>query len=166
MRLRRTIFVSLAIFSFDFASHAQWQLQRLYTFTNLSSSASTAPGFITQGHDGNFYGTLTYLGGGGQGRFFKMTSDGTVITFPPATSPPIDALNSELAPTDDGGFFATTSTNTPPGLGTILKLTPSGDISTVFTFDNPLNGARPMRKTQRLNVARARRRSSQGLAWA
>jgi uncharacterized repeat protein (TIGR03803 family) len=143
MRLRHTIFVGLAIFSFDFVSHAQSQLQRLYTFTNVSPSISAVPSFITQGHDGNFYGTLIYLNSGGQGRFFQMTPAGTLSTFPPATLPPIDGLNPELAPTDDGGFYATTETNSPPDLGSILKLTPSGQINYVFTFSNPTDGGRP-----------------------
>jgi hypothetical protein len=74
-----------------------------------------------------------------------MTPSGTITFFPATTSPAIAGLNAELATADDGGFYATTTTNASfpfPSLGLILKLSPSGQISTAFTF-HPLNGGRP-----------------------
>jgi hypothetical protein len=141
MRILQTLFLGLAIFSIDFASHAQWQPQRLYTFTN--AAAEGTPAFITQGADGNFYGTVIYSGV--QGRFFKMTPAGAVTLYPPPISATVNGLNAELAPADDGGFYATTTTNVSfpfPSLGLIVKLAPSGQVSTAFTF-NPLSGGRP-----------------------
>src|SRR5689334_2313632 len=151
MRLLQTLLLGLAIFSFDFASRAQWQLQQLCTFSN--NPAQGTPSFITQGSNGNFYGTLSSIAVFGPppnafvivGRFFEMTPSGSVTIFPPMTLPAIPGLNPELAPADDGGFYATTFTNASflfPSLGSTLKLTPSGQISTAFTF-HPLNGGRP-----------------------
>lgn len=149
MRLRCATLLGLASFSFAFASHAQWQLQQLCTFSN--NAAQGTPSFITQGSNGNFYGTLIYTASAppnlfvSEGRFFEMTPSGAITFFPNTNSPAIAGLNSELAPTDDGGFYATTTTNSslPPSRGLILKLTSSGQISTVFNFRNSLDGGRP-----------------------
>jgi len=151
MRLLQILFLGLAIFSFDFVSHAQWQLQQLCMFSN--NPAQGTPSFIIQGSNGNFYGTLSSTAVSGPlpnnvvivGRFFEMTPSGAVTIFPTTPSSAIIGLNAELAPADDGGFYATITTNTSfplPSLGSILKLTPSGQISTAFTF-HPLNGGRP-----------------------
>src|ERR1051326_1125534 len=151
MCLRCAILLGLASFSFNFASHAQWQFQQLCTFSNNPAPPRT-PSFITQGTNGNFYGTLIYSSVAPPNtpvsdcRFFEMTPSGGVTLFPPATSPPILSLNPELATADDGAFYATTTTNASfpfPGLGLILKLTPSGQISTAFAFRNPSDGGRP-----------------------
>lgn len=150
MRVLQTLFLGLGIFSFDFASQAQWQLQQLCAVSN--NAALGTPTFITQGTNGNFYGTLIHSPGpppsssATAGRFFEMTPSGAITFFPATTSPAIAGLNSELAPADDGGFYATTTTNVSfpfPSLGLILKLTASGQISTVFSFRNPLDGGRP-----------------------
>jgi hypothetical protein len=150
MRILQTLFLGLAIFSFDFASQAQWQLQQLCAVSN--NAALGTPTFITQGTNGNFYGTLIHPPGpppsssATAGRFFEMTPSGVITFFPATTSPAIAGLNAELAPADDGGFYATTTTNVSfpfPSLGLILKLAPSGQVSTVFTFRNPLDGGRP-----------------------
>jgi hypothetical protein len=118
-----------------------------------NNPAQGTPSFIIQSSNGNFYGTLSSTAVIGPppnpvvivGRFFEMTPSGSVTIFPPTPSSAILGLNPELAPADDGGFYATTFTNATfpfPSLGSILKLTPSGQISTAFTF-HPLNGGRP-----------------------
>ncbi len=151
MGLRCVILLGFVSFSFDFASHAQWQLQQLCMFSN--TPAQGTPAFITQGSNGNFYGTLTHPAVVGpppgttviEGRFFEMTPSGAITIFPAAPSPAIIGLNPELAPADDGSFYATTTTNVSfpsPGLGLIVKLAPSGQVSTAFTF-SPLYGGRP-----------------------
>jgi Gloeo_Verruco repeat len=150
MRILQTLFLGLAIFSIDVASQAQWQLQQLCVFSN--NPAQGAPSFITQGSNGNFYGTLSSTAAIGfppsfviQGRFFEMTPSGAITIFPATPSSAILGLNAELAPADDGGFYATTTTNSSfpfPSLGLIIKLALSGQISTAYTF-NPSHGGRP-----------------------
>jgi uncharacterized repeat protein (TIGR03803 family) len=113
------------------------------TFTALNGGGEFAAALI-QGTDGNLYGTMFAGGSPGNGTVFKISPSGTVTTlysfgFPPSASFPRAAL---LKGTD-GNFYGTTyygGTNsciyggTNYGCGTIFKITPSGTLTTLYSF--------------------------------
>jgi uncharacterized repeat protein (TIGR03803 family) len=99
---------------------------------------------LTLGTDGNLYGTTVYGGnGGGYGTVFRITPTGNLTTlydfsgqnydaYPQA--PPIQAR--------DGNFYGTTVGDFNGNGGTVYKMTPSGEETTLFKFDRT-DGAGP-----------------------
>jgi uncharacterized repeat protein (TIGR03803 family) len=130
-------------------------LTTLYSFCSQTECAdgSGPRAALVQGTDGNFYGT-TEAGGAntnsecteGCGTVFKITPSGTLTT--------LYSFCSDTGCTDgygplagliegtDGNFYGTTemggaNTNSEctEGCGTIFKITPSGTLSTLHSFD-------------------------------
>src|SRR5579864_686816 len=112
--------------------------------------ASQTPGFqpyggLILGTDGNFYGT-NYAGGTSYdaGTIFKITPSGTLTDLYDFTAasdgslpyaPPIQGT--------DGNFYGTTSFNgSNNNYGTIYKVTPLGQLKTLYEFDYT-HGANP-----------------------
>jgi uncharacterized repeat protein (TIGR03803 family) len=117
---------------------------------------------LVQGADGNFYGTTTFGGNGicisnGCGTVFKITPtgmlttlhrfDGTDGAFPSAT----------LVQGTDGNFYGTTQdggttsiscpSGTHTGCGTVFRITPSGTLTSLYSFclqNNCADGANPI----------------------
>jgi uncharacterized repeat protein (TIGR03803 family) len=113
------------------------------TFTTLHSGGAFAAGLIL-GNDGNFYGTSLAGGTVGYGWVFKITPSGTLTTLhnfgrlPSGTYP-----SAALVQASDGNFYGTTKeggTNsclyggTNFGCGTLFRITPSGTLTTLYTF--------------------------------
>jgi len=93
-------------------------------------------GGLTLGTDGNFYGTA--FGGGkfGYGTVFQITPGGTVTVLHNFAS--TDGSNPHAPPIQgtDGNFYGTTQTGgTNVYYGTVYKITPSGTITTLYSFD-------------------------------
>jgi uncharacterized repeat protein (TIGR03803 family) len=94
---------------------------------------------LTQGADGNFYGTTQWGGTNncelGCGTIFKMTSTGTLTTLHNFCSQLNCADGSApMAPlmqVPTGDFYGTTSSN---GVGTVFKMTSTGTLTTLYTF--------------------------------
>jgi len=109
--------------------------------TLQSCSIATGEGFywgtrLAVGSDGNFYGTTE--GGGGAydyGTVFKMTPKGvwTVLYLftggADGASPGAGLLLGR-----DGNFYGTTTRFGGSGLGTFFKITPSGALTTLYSF--------------------------------
>lgn len=109
---------------------------------------------LVQGRDGNYYGTTWqggYLqcGGGGNqgcGTVFKVTANGVETTlhiFCTQTG----CLDGGypyggLVLGTDGNFYGTTSFGGAGSAGTIFKITPQGELTTLYAFDTT-NGASP-----------------------
>jgi uncharacterized repeat protein (TIGR03803 family) len=117
------------------------------TLTTLASVSSSYAGLI-QATDGNFYGTTEYGGNGacdgGCGTVFKVTPSGTLTTLLAFTSSanPVAALIQAT----DGNLYGTTGVGganndcggSPPGpvgCGMVFKVTLSGTLTTLFSFD-------------------------------
>ena len=132
-------------------------LTALYSFcsqTNCADGQYPQSGLV-QASDGNFYGT-TPEGGGGVyhqgGTVFKITSSGTLTTIYnfcslPACADGADSLAALLQGTD-GNFYGTTMGGgaycTPnSGCGTVFKITPSGSLTTLHSFDDTDDGKAP-----------------------
>jgi uncharacterized repeat protein (TIGR03803 family) len=122
------------------------------TFSTLHSFDSTdgsAPACgLVQASDGNFYGT-TYQGGAnnscpnGCGTVFKMSPGGTLTTLHSFDSTEGANPIAALIQATDGNFYGTTyGGGTAGGWGTVLKITPTGTVTTLHSFDGN-DGAQP-----------------------
>jgi uncharacterized repeat protein (TIGR03803 family) len=126
-------------------------LTTIYPFcsqANCSDGAEPSAGVI-QGSDGNFYGT-TYYGGAnhstnapyGDGTVFQLTPSGTLTTLHSFCSNYIDyncldggGPTSALIEANDGNFYGTTGFGgANRSAGTVFKITPSGTLTTLYSF--------------------------------
>jgi uncharacterized repeat protein (TIGR03803 family) len=106
----------------------------LYSFPFAFESAG-----LIQGVDGDFYGTNEMIA-------FKIDSSGNFTQLAGLSSSP-DAPISPLIQASDGNFYGTMSEGGADGLGSIFKMNPSDQITTLYSFEytNPgaTNGAWP-----------------------
>jgi len=116
-------------------------LTTLYSFcsqTNCSDGYWPSAGLI-QAKDGNFYGT-TVTGGNARygGTIFKITPEGTLTTLYSfcAQTSCVDGQGPEavLLQGSDGNFYGTTAGGGNANNGTIFKITPSGTLTTLYSF--------------------------------
>ncbi len=101
-------------------------------------------GSLTQGTDGNIYGTTTNGGGHGYGNIYRITPSGeitSIYNFCLRLSC-TDGTTPESAPVlgSDGNLYGTT-TGIGYGYGTIYKMTLSGKLTTLYTFCSLANCA-------------------------
>jgi uncharacterized repeat protein (TIGR03803 family) len=127
------------------------KLTTLYSFCavvqNNACTDGDQPTFsLTQGSDGNLYGTTSSGGtdgvNAGYGTIFKITLTGTLTTlysFPGYTPP-----SSALVEGADGNFYGTTYTGGSGKYGaggTFFSVTPGGAVTTLYNFCNLQNCA-------------------------
>lgn len=142
-------------------------LTTLYNFTKVipgdpnssnadgahSNSALVADGL------GNFYGTTPSGGSNNNGTLFKITTDGTpagtTFTLLHDFSATVydgsgNFINADGATPAaplvhglDGNFYGTTPAGGTDGQGTVLELTPAGDLLTLYNFTAGTDGGRP-----------------------
>jgi uncharacterized repeat protein (TIGR03803 family) len=118
----------------------------LYSFDYMASYPESG---VALGTDGNFYGTTAEGGGGnGNGSVFRITPEGALTILHGFSitdgslpyGPPVEGT--------DGNFYGTTRLggNTtecfPQGCGTVYKMTRSGVLTTLHSFDGA-DGAEP-----------------------
>jgi uncharacterized repeat protein (TIGR03803 family) len=122
----------------------------VYNFCSQDNCADgSGPTALIRATDGNFYGTTAYGGAncvatGGCGTVFKITLDGTLTTLYSFCS--IGGCEDGYYPVAgviqaiDGNFYGTTDSGgtncaTPAdGCGTVFKITPSGVLTTLYSF--------------------------------
>lgn len=118
-------------------------LTTLYNFCSQSGCADGGyphAGLI-QATDGNFYGEAGAGGTRGDGTVFKITPSGTLTTLHSFSGPDGALPDGGLLQASDGNFYGTTAaggTNTclfGYSCGTVFKITPSGTLTTLHTFD-------------------------------
>lgn len=115
-------------------------LTTLYSFCSLANCDDGAfpKGGLLESN-GNFYGT-TSNGGVHQtgGTVFQLTSGGELTTLHSFCSQPHCADGeypyASLAQGSDGNFYGTTSGSSPNTEGTIFRITPSGVLTTLYSF--------------------------------
>ena len=112
-------------------------LTSLYGFSGSDGQSPAAS--LVQGSDGNFYGTTSAGGTVGDGTVYKITPAGTLTTLHSFTGSDGQRPFGALVQGSDGNFYGTTAgdgTNTTGGKdGTVFKITPSGTLTTLHTFD-------------------------------
>jgi uncharacterized repeat protein (TIGR03803 family) len=127
-------------------------LTTLHSFDATDGANPTAA--LVQATDGNFYGTTSTSGTSGYGTVFKITPSGALTTLHSFNS--VDGANpwATLIQAIDGNLYGTTSGCGPAGshscasegYGTIFKITPSGTLTTLYSFCSQtdcLDGANP-----------------------
>ncbi|HEV2381634.1 MAG TPA: choice-of-anchor tandem repeat GloVer-containing protein [Terriglobia bacterium] len=117
----------------------------LYSFQGYPKDGLQPYAGLTQGADGNFYGT-TFQGGVssnceyGCGTVFRITSAGALTilhSFDQTTDgwQPTAGLVQGL----DGNFYGTTTYGGTSGGGTVYKMTPAGAVTTLYSFCSQSN---------------------------
>ncbi|MEI8109219.1 MAG: choice-of-anchor tandem repeat GloVer-containing protein, partial [Verrucomicrobiota bacterium] len=106
---------------------------------------------LVRGSDGNFYGTTSAGGGDNDfGTVFKMTPTGVFTTLVEFTG--LDGSSKgrepqgQLVEGRDGNFYGTTSLGGTGNFGTVFKLTPARDFTTLVEFTGiggTATGSRP-----------------------
>jgi uncharacterized repeat protein (TIGR03803 family) len=123
---------------------ASGTLTTLYSFCSQSGCADGRfpEAGLVQATDGNFYGT-TYYGGasscplpGGCGTVFQITPSGTLTTLH-SFDYYDDGANpaAGLVQAANGNLYGTTVNGGTSAVGTIFKITPSGTLTTLDSFD-------------------------------
>jgi uncharacterized repeat protein (TIGR03803 family) len=122
----------------------------LYSFTGGNDGANPNP--LTLSKDGNLYGTAQNDGANGDGTVFKITPSGiftllyTFTAYDPTTYLNTDGANpmGALVLGKDGNFYgATNNYGGAYGNGTIFRITPSGILTTVYSFTGGNDGYGP-----------------------
>ena len=116
----------------------------LYSFCSQGGSSCSDgeyPADMVLGGDGNFYGTTAGGGANGQGTVFKVTSSGSLDTLysfcsQGGSSCTDGSVPEALIQGSDGNFYGTTAGSTAGGTGngTVFEITPSGTLTTLYTF--------------------------------
>jgi uncharacterized repeat protein (TIGR03803 family) len=124
----------------------------LYSFCSQGGESCTdgelPVGSLVQGTDGAFYGTAAEGGGtnsvcdGGCGTVFKITVGGTLTVLHDFAYTDGAYPVAGLVQGTDGNFYGTTEAGgdtgicfEPNGCGTIFKITPSGTLTSLHSFD-------------------------------
>jgi uncharacterized repeat protein (TIGR03803 family) len=114
------------------------------TLYNFCSEEDCADGVgpiaaLTEDVQGNFYGTTNSGSSENWGTVFKITPVGVLTTlhsFCLQSGCPDGQLPSGLVLAADGNFYGITSTGGAHSWGTFFKITPSGDLTTLYSFNS------------------------------
>jgi len=100
---------------------------------------------LVEGPLGLFYGTAYYGGtNGGHGSVFKVSTNGIVTPLAGFNGTNGAHPQAPLLRAKDGNFYDTTvEGGSNGGFGTVFKVTPAGDLTSMIGF-NGTNGARPL----------------------
>jgi uncharacterized repeat protein (TIGR03803 family) len=109
----------------------------LYQFGGLPTDGHNPFAGLTQGFDGNFYGTAT-IGGisGTNGTVFQITPAGTLTTLHQFGGSASDGLDPTAALVQgvDSNFYGTTLTGGTNSFGTVFQITTAGTLTTLHQF--------------------------------
>jgi uncharacterized repeat protein (TIGR03803 family) len=117
------------------------------TFTTLyefSGPDGSDPSGLVQGSDGNFYGG-TGIGGTSTGAFggtiFKITPGGSLTTIYNFSGTGLDGDGpTALVEGKDGNFYGATVQGGTYNQGTIFRVTPQGEFTTLYSFTGGTDG--------------------------
>ena len=145
-----TTFFAALLFAFLVKSAPAQTYTDLFNFNGANGAAPTYPNILTQGRDGNLYSTTLLGGDGGSGGVvFKVSLSGeqTVLFnfgFESGNGyQPWSGLTLGL----DGNFYGTTTeggSGCTGGCGTIFKITPRGNLTTLYSFTGGADGYYPI----------------------
>jgi uncharacterized repeat protein (TIGR03803 family) len=135
--MRRTVYVLLLCFATTLGSLTQ----TLTTLAYFNGTNGIAPGPLIQARDGYLYGTTSQGGTYQQGTLFRLGLDGTLTVLynfcaQPACADGSTPLSGVIQATD-GNFYGTTYG--AYGDSTFFKITPAGDLTTLYNFCTQLN---------------------------
>ncbi len=115
----------------------QVQLTTIYSFCSQTNCADGKypKAALVQSSNGNFYGAASAGGADGYGTVFEITSAGkltTLVSFDGADGQ--GPGQAALIQGTDGNFYGTTPAGGAFGEGTIFQMTPSGTLTTIYSF--------------------------------
>jgi uncharacterized repeat protein (TIGR03803 family) len=116
------------------------KLITLYRFCAQSGCTDGANPYasLVQATNGNFYGTTLNGGANNSGTVFKMTPAGKLITLysfcAQLNCPDGSQPHASLVQATNGNFYGTTQYGGVTGRGTVFKITPSGTLTTIYSF--------------------------------
>ncbi|MGH9434088.1 MAG: choice-of-anchor tandem repeat GloVer-containing protein, partial [Terriglobia bacterium] len=108
----------------------------LYNFDGTHGANPLYPQVLAQGRDGNLYGTTLYGGTQDAGVVFRITPSGSLTVLYNFDDGVHGGYSfSGLTLGTDGNFYGTTNDGgTGGGFGTIFNITPSGSLTTLYSF--------------------------------
>jgi uncharacterized repeat protein (TIGR03803 family) len=115
--------------------------QTFRTLHSFNGTDGTSPeAALVQATNGNLYGTTTYAGANADGTAFKITANGAATTLHSFDGADGSAPYAGLIQATNGTLYGTTqtggtSTCLAPGCGTVFKITASGVVTTLHSFD-------------------------------
>src|SRR2546423_2175119 len=116
-------------------------LTTLHIFHDTDGNAPV--GALVLGTNGNFYGVTSYggtgtnCGSGGCGTVFEISAGGAFTSLHSFTNYDGEAPRGGLAQGSDGNLYGTTAAGGffgPGGLGTVFRVTPSGEVTMIHWF--------------------------------
>jgi uncharacterized repeat protein (TIGR03803 family) len=118
------------------------ELTTLHNFDGTDGADPQA--WLVQATDGTFYGTTDEGGANGYGTVFKITPTGKLSTLHnfDGTDGAYPYSAGLMQATPDGNFYGTTYNGGANGYGTVFEITPTGELSTLHSFDGT-DGANP-----------------------
>ena len=126
-----------------FAAHvagAQVQFNTIFSFNGTDGVAPDYM-FLTQGTDGNFYGTTMSGGTDLGGVIFKITPSGQETILYNFCQDKVGSTCRDgsvpyagVIQASDGNFYGTTDAGGESGLGNVFKITPSGQFTSLYSF--------------------------------
>ena len=132
-------------------------LSNLYSFPAAANNSgevvyNLGPNDLTQGTDGNFYGTTRSGGSNFTGTVFVVSPTGAFTNLHTFAAESNNASGVEtsaagatpvgaLAQGSDGNFYGTTQYGGANGTGTIFQITPVGAFTSLHSFSRPASGS-------------------------
>ena len=150
MKHQKTV-LSLILLAFllavTVASAQTYTVLHTYPVGSGAYSGITFPQVMSQGRDGNLYGTISNNGAKNVGSVFKMTTGGTltdIYDFCPGTTCtdgayPLGGVTLGF----DGNLHGTTQGGGTGNAGTVFKITPTGTLTTLHSFVNGTDDSVP-----------------------
>ena len=138
-----------AVFMLWAATTMAWSAETFTTMHSFTGTDGANPYVgLVQGTDGNFYGTSIDGGANGGGNVLNITPAGKLTSLYSFCSQSNCADGqypcTVLVQGNDGNFYGTTqSGGTAGGYGTVFKITPSGKLTTLHSFNGTGDGAAP-----------------------
>jgi uncharacterized repeat protein (TIGR03803 family) len=143
--VKKMIFAAAVLLCVAAVAGAQ-TVTTLYNFVGGKNSGAN-PWYVTlvQGTNGQLYGT-TYNGGSkGLGTFFEVTTSGTLTVLHSFAGGKTDGANPTggLTLGTDGNFYGTTTLGGTNLQGTVYKMTTTGTITLLHSFNSVFDGSFP-----------------------
>jgi uncharacterized repeat protein (TIGR03803 family) len=127
----------------------------VYSFGAVTGTDGQSPtGGLIQAGDGNLYGTTVMGGANGTGTVFTITPSGveTILYSFGAGPEPIDGKepSSGLIQASDGNFYGVTPFGGTNGTGTVFRMSPAGNVATLYSFEPATAGSHGSNPSARL----------------
>lgn len=126
-----------------FQVSANGTLTSLYSFTGGSDGGNPDAG-LTQGSDGNFYGTTESFRGSNHGTVFSISTNGGLNSLYSFTGG-VDGADPQasLALGSDGNFYGTTASGGANQQGTVFQISANGELNNLYSFTGGADGGVP-----------------------